>query len=119
MRPGAVFAQDLLLFLELLATRVEAGIGFDSALDRVHEVQRQDQSLTEEFRSFQCEVLAGVVSVRALRRVADRADVLSITILISALVQAEQVGSGIAEVLRRQADDLHNRRRERTLAPCP
>jgi len=32
------------------------------------------------------------------------------------LVQAEQVGSGISEVLRRQADDLRNRRRERALA---
>jgi len=110
------FEQDLPLFLELLATLGEAGIGFDAALDRVLDAQRQDRPLTEEFRTFQREVLAGVGRVRSLRRVADRADVLSLTILISALVQAEQVGSGISEVLRRQADDLRNRRRERALA---
>jgi tight adherence protein C len=108
--------QDLPLFLELLATLAEAGIGFDAALERVLDAQRQDRPLTEEFRTFQREVLAGVVRVRALRRVADRADVLSLTILISALVQAEQVGSGIAEVLRRQADDLRSRRRERAMS---
>ena len=33
----------------------------------------------------------------------------------SALIQAEQVGSGIAEVLRVQSDDLRQRRRERAI----
>ena len=36
--------------------------------------------------------------------------------LVSALVQAEQLGSGIAQTLRRQADDLRDRRRERANA---
>ena len=38
------------------------------------------------------------------------------TILVSALVQAEQLGTGIAQALRRQADDLRDRRRERANA---
>ena len=38
------------------------------------------------------------------------------TILVAALVQAEQLGSGIAQALRRQADDLLVRRRERANA---
>ena len=37
------------------------------------------------------------------------------TILTSAMVQAEQIGSGVANVLRGQADDLRQRRRERAL----
>jgi len=107
--------QDLSLFLELLATLSEAGLAFDAALDRILAAQPPDRPLTEEFRTFQREVLAGVPRVRALRRVSERADVLSLTILISALVQAEQVGAGVAEVLRRQAEDLRSRRRERAL----
>jgi tight adherence protein C len=43
-------------------------------------------------------------------------DVSSMTILVSALIQAEQLGSGIAQALRRQADDLRDRRRERANA---
>ena len=34
------------------------------------------------------------------------------TIFVSALVQAEQVGAGFSNVLRIQADDVRNRRRE-------
>jgi tight adherence protein C len=34
------------------------------------------------------------------------------SIFVSALVQAEQVGAGFSNVLRTQADDLRNRRRE-------
>ena len=38
------------------------------------------------------------------------------TILVSALAQAEQLGAGIAEALHRQAADLRDRRRERANA---
>jgi tight adherence protein C len=54
--------------------------------------------------------------VESLRRVARRVEVSSVTILVSALVQAEQLGSGITQALRRQADDLRDRRRERANA---
>jgi tight adherence protein C len=47
---------------------------------------------------------------------ARRLEVSSVTILVSALVQAEQLGSGISQALRRQADDLRDRRRERANA---
>jgi len=40
----------------------------------------------------------------------------AVSIFVSALVQAEQLGMGIAGILRRQADDLRDRRRERALA---
>jgi tight adherence protein C len=38
------------------------------------------------------------------------------SIVVSALVQAEQMGMGIAKVLRNQADDIRARRRERAIA---
>ncbi len=72
-------------------------------------------ALVQEFRTFQAEVLAGRPRVECLRRIARRLDVTSVTILVSALVQAEQIGSGIADVLRSQAEDLRQRRRERAL----
>jgi tight adherence protein C len=108
--------QDLPISLELLATLSEAGLGFDSALSRVLDAMLEERPLAREFRSYQSDLLAGRNRVESLRRLARRLEVSSISILVSALVQAEQLGSGIAQALRRQADDLRDRRRERANA---
>ncbi|MFN4259628.1 MAG: type II secretion system F family protein [Gemmataceae bacterium] len=108
--------QDLPLTLELLATLSESGIGFDAALERILDTQSIRRPLTQELRQFQLEVLAGRPRVRCLRRLSRRVDVTSLTIFVSALVQATQIGIGMADVLRRQVEDLRNRRRERALA---
>ncbi len=107
--------QDLPITLELLATLAEAGIGFDAALERILDSQPADRPLAEEFRLFQLEVLAGRPRIECLRRLGRRIDVSSLTLFISALVQASQVGSGVSEVLRRQVEELRNRRRENAL----
>ena len=108
--------QDLPISLELLATLGEAGLGFDAALSRVLDSVTEDRPLAREFRTYQSDLLAGRTRVESLRRLARRLEVSSVTILVSALVQAEQLGSGIAQALRRQADDLRDRRRERANA---
>jgi pilus assembly protein TadC len=115
-RRVAAVEEDLPLFLDLLATLGEAGLGFDAALERVLSAQAPGRPLAAEFRTFQLEVLAGRPRIPSLRRLARRVDVISFTIFISALVQAEQGGAGIADVLRRQAEDQRNRRRERATA---
>ncbi len=108
--------QDLPIALDLLATLSEAGLGFDTGLARILETKLGDHPLAREFRSYQADLLAGRPRIDALRRFARRLEVASISILVSALVQAEQLGTGIAQVLRRQADDLRSRRRERANA---
>lgn len=107
--------RDLPMALELLATLGEAGLGFDAALDRILEGQPPGRALADELKTYHRDALAGVPRVQALRGVARRLDVPSVSVLISALVQAEQIGSSLTEALRRQADDLRNRRRERAL----
>jgi pilus assembly protein TadC len=108
--------QDLPMFLELLSTLSEAGLGFDAALARILAAEPATRPLALEFRTFQAEVLAGRPRVQCLRRLSRRVDVTSLTIFVSALVQAEQVGSGVADVLRRQSDDLRDRRREQAIS---
>lgn len=108
--------QDLPISLDLLATLSEAGISFDAAIDRLIETQEPDRPLVQEFRSFQVDLLAGRGRIESLRRLSRRVEVTWFSIFVSALVQAEQIGAGIAEVIRAQADDLRNRRRERALA---
>jgi tight adherence protein C len=104
--------QDLPTTLDLLATMSESGLAFDSALDKVIASQKKGRPLVSELETFQLEVLSGVPRVNCFRRLSRRLDVPSMSIFVSALVQAEQVGSGFSNVLRSQADDLRNRRRE-------
>lgn len=105
--------QDLPITLELLATMSESGLAFDGSLAKALEAQSVDRPLARELRTFQLETLAGTPRVASFRRLARRLEVPSISIFVSALVQAQQVGSGFAGVLRTQADDLRNRRREK------
>ena len=107
---------DLPLALELLATFSEAGLGFDAALA---EFWKADWPTRAGRRAAQ---LSGRFGGRSNARRVDAAigpaamEISTVSILVSALVQAEQLGTGIAMVLRRQADDLRNRRRERANA---
>jgi tight adherence protein C len=107
--------QDLPLALELFATMAEAGLGFDAALARIVRAQGSDRALVAEFVNFQHDMLAGMSRTQALRQLARRVDVPSLTSFTSALIQAEAVGASMAETLQHQAVDLRQRRRENAL----
>jgi pilus assembly protein TadC len=107
--------QDLPLALELFATMAEAGLGFDAALTKIVRARGSDRPLISEFVNFQLDMVAGVPRTQALRQLARRVDVLSLTRFTSALIQAEQAGASLAETLQHQADDLRQRRREEAL----
>jgi tight adherence protein C len=107
--------RDMPLTLDLLATLAEAGMGFDGALARILESEEDERPLGQAMRTFQAETLAGVPRVEAFRRLAERLNVPSVSIFVSALIQAERVGAGLSETLRRQSEDLRNRRREQAL----
>lgn len=108
--------QDLPVTLDLLATLAESGLGFDSALDKILRTEPKIRPLGQDMRVFQVDILAGRSRIEALRRLMRRVDVAWFSIFISAVIHAEQIGSGLAQTLRVQADDLRNRRRERVLA---
>ena len=107
--------QDLPLSLELLSTLSEAGLGFDVALSRILRTRLGGRPLASEFQLFQADLLGGRSRVDSLRRLSSRIDLPSVSVFVSALVQAEQIGMGIARVLRQQADDVRARRRERAI----
>jgi tight adherence protein C len=115
-RRVATIEQDLPLAMELMATLSEAGLGFDSALQRILKTRLAGRPLAQEFAIYQSDLLSGRPRIESLRRLSSRIRIGSISILVSALVQAEQMGMGIAKVLRNQADDIRARRRERAIA---
>jgi len=107
--------QDLPLALDLFATLAEAGLGFDASLAKIQESQPPGRALTIEFQTFQREMLAGVPRVQCLRGLARRIETTSMTVLVSALIQAEQIGASLAETLRHQAEDMRDRRRTKAI----
>jgi tight adherence protein C len=107
--------RELPVVLELLATLAQAGLGFDAAIARLTGDDHGVSTVAFEFSVFQRETLSGVPRVRCLRRMAERLDVATFSTFVSSLVQAERSGFGLGEVLRHQAEDLRNRRRENAL----
>src|SRR3972149_6860521 len=55
----------------------------------------------------------GKLRVEALTELADRIGVEELTSVINSIIQAEQLGVGIAQVLRVQSDQMRTRRRQR------
>ena len=111
--------QDLAPALELLATLAEAGLRFDAAVARIQESEQESEQearpLHQEFQIYQRDKLGGIARLESLRRLARRTEVTSVSIFISALIQADQVGASLSETLRIQADELRDRRKLRAL----
>jgi len=115
-RRVSLIEQDLPLACDLLAALSTSGVGFDTALARIQKTRLRGRPLGQEFGTFQADLLAGRPRVDSLRRLDRRIDIPAMSVFVSALVQAEQMGMGYANVLRRQADDMRDRRRERANA---
>ena len=97
--------------LDQLTISVEAGLGFDAALQRV--AATGDGPLADELSRTLNEITVGVPRSQALRSLADRTDVSELRHFVVSMVQAEQFGVPIARVLRVQSSELRVRRRQR------
>ena len=97
--------------LDLVTTCVEAGLGLDGALARVAE--KSSGPLTVELTRMLREVAMGKLRREALTEMADRIGGEELTSFVNAIIQAEQLGVGIAQVLRIQSDQMRTRRRQR------
>lgn len=96
--------------IDLLVVSAEAGLGFDMALKRV--VAKMEGALSEEFSRVLEEVKLGAPRKRALRNMTDRVEVDELQSFVSAVIQAEELGASIGEVLRVQADQMRTERRQ-------
>lgn len=97
--------------LDLITTCVEAGLGLDAALARVAE--KSTGPLADELSRMLRDVAMGKLRRDALQEMADRIGVEELTSFITSIIQAEQLGVGIAQVLRVQSDQLRTKRRQR------
>jgi tight adherence protein C len=97
--------------LDLLTISVKAGLGFDAALGKV--VEKTQGPLSDEFRRALAEVRIGKPRRDALKELVARTNVPALTNFIGAIIQAEQLGVAIANVLEVQSEQLRIERRQR------
>jgi len=100
--------------LDMIVVAVEAGQSFDQALKRVSS--RWHNPLTEEFDRITTEIALGRTRREALTNASERIQLSDMSNLLTAIVQADQLGVSIGKVLRVQADQMRTIRRQRAEA---
>ena len=103
--------RDLPDVLDLLTVSVEAGLGFDGALHELSE--KMSGALVDEFTRLLNEIRVGVPRRNALVAMAGRCSVEDVSVFVTSLVQADQLGVGIGNVLRVQSAAMREKRRQR------
>lgn len=96
--------------LDILTISVEAGLGFEQAVDRT--VGSVPGPLSDEFARMLGELRAGSSRADAMRAMEGRTNVPEIRSFVLAILQADAFGVSIGRVLRAQADEMRIKRRQ-------
>ncbi len=98
--------------LDLLTLAIEAGLDFNAALPRIMP-KLGTNALAVEFGRMMREIRMGRPRREALREIAHRCDVTDLTVVICAIVQADELGTSLGPILRIQSDMIRTRRFQR------
>jgi tight adherence protein C len=94
--------------IDVLVVCGEAGLTFEAAIEKVG--QKYDHALAEEFVRVLQEVRLGKARLEALNDMAQRCGVEELNNFVQAVIQSEQLGSGLVKVLGIQADEIRQKR---------
>lgn len=96
--------KDLPYTLDLITVSVEAGLSFDGAMARV--VSNISGELCDEFTKSLKEIRMGIERKIALRNMSARCEVRELSMFITSLIQADELGVSLGKVLRIEAANL-------------
>jgi len=96
--------KDLPYTLDLITVSVEAGLSFDGAMSRV--ISNINGELCDEFAKSLKEIRMGIERKVALKKMGDRCEVKELSVFITAIIQADELGVSISKVLRIQSENL-------------
>ncbi|WP_010247414.1 type II secretion system F family protein [Acetivibrio cellulolyticus] len=97
--------------LDLLTVSVEAGLGFDGALAKV--IDKMPGPIAIEFENVLQEMKVGKQKRDALKDMAERVGLHDLTTFVGSIIQADQLGVSIGNVLRIQSEQMREKRRQR------
>lgn len=107
----ARFEKEFPFFLDVLVLGMKAGLTFMAAVEQAIE-QLRDGPVRQEFSRYLRETRTGVARRVALDRLAQRVVIPAVTNFAASVMQAEETGGSLGEVL---ADQARMRRQERFL----
>lgn len=90
--------------LDLLATSVSAGLGFSQAMQYVAE--QYSGPLADEFKAVERAVSLGSTRRAALTEMADRCGLQELRTFVGAVVQADELGISLSNILNAQAKEI-------------
>src|SRR5437016_2129384 len=104
----AEILSDLPDVIDVLVVCVEAGLTFEAAIDPV--AQEYEHALADEFGRVMQEVRLGRPRLEALNDMGQRTGVDELNNFVQAVIQSEQLGSGVGKILRIQSDEIRQKR---------
>jgi tight adherence protein C len=110
-RRQARFEKEFPFFLDVLVLGMKAGLTFAAAVEQAIE-QLREGPVRQEFARYLRETRTGVARRVALDRLAQRVAIAAATNFTACVIQAEETGGSLGEVL---ADQARMRRQERFL----
>jgi tight adherence protein C len=110
-RRRARFEKEFPFFLDVLVLGMKAGLTFTAAVEQAMEQLRQGP-VKEEFSRYLREMRTGVARRVALDRMASRVVIPAVANFAASVIQAEETGGSLGDVL---ADQARQRRQERFL----
>jgi tight adherence protein C len=97
--------------IDLLTVSVEAGLAFDAASAKVTE--RGQGPLQDEFHHYLRLIRMGTPRRAAMKELGERSGVPDLHAFATGMIQADQLGVSMSNVLRVQSDELRRKRRQR------
>lgn len=110
-RRRARFEKEFPFFLDVLVLGMKAGLTFTAAVEQAME-QLREGPVKQEFSRYLREARTGVARRVALDRMASRVLIPAVANFSASVIQAEETGGSLGEVL---ADQARQRRQERFL----
>jgi tight adherence protein C len=105
--------RDLPYMLDVLALSVGAGLDFNSSIERIVSKDSTQSPLIEEMRYVLQEVRMGSTRKEALLSLKERVPSDYINGLVASVVQAEQMGTPLTNILKVQAKAIRMKRSQR------
>lgn len=97
--------------LDLLVVCLEAGMGLDSSISRVsQEMELSSKAISQEFKLYNYELMAGQTREIALRNLSKRIHSEDVDNLITLLIQADRFGTSITKTMKVYSDTFRLKR---------
>ncbi|WP_242972997.1 type II secretion system F family protein [Anaeromicrobium sediminis] len=103
--------KELSDIVDLLTVSLEAGLGFDLALNKL--ISKNNGVIASEFHQCLEEIRLGKPRRDALKKITERLLLDEMNILISSILQAEKLGISMVKILRIQSHEIRKKRKQR------